>query len=207
MLHEKSVEPGTLELIKKLQADPLLESFVLVGGTALALHLGHRLSIDIDLFSQTDFDASILLEHLEQSYSFSLQFQHQNTLKGIIDGVFVDLLTHPYPQIESTHHENGIRLMSVQDIAAMKVNAIAGNGTRVKDFIDLYFLSKSFNFNEILDFYKRKYANRNTFHALKSLTYFDEIDFAAWPILLKEKGLSPKKLQKVLLEKRDQYQF
>lgn len=196
MLHKETLEPATLELIRRLQADSILGGFELVGGTALALMIGHRVSVDINLFSQHAFDAQEVLEHLEKAYGFSLQYMHKNTLKGVIDHVFVDVLTHAYPKVGDIIVSEGIALISKQDIAAMKINAISGNGTRAKDFVDVYFLLKEYSVGDLLGFYSQKYAQRNTFHALKSLTWFDDMDEAAWPNMLLEKNLTPAILKK-----------
>ena len=205
MLHKETLDAGTLALIKRLQADPVLDGFVLVGGTALALMIGHRISDDIDLFSQEPFDADSMLEHLEGSYGFSLQYRHQNTLKGIVGNVFVDLLTHSYPMIRKPKKEEGVTIMSKEDIAAMKVSAISGNGTRPKDFIDMYFLLKEYTVGEVMGFYAEKYNQRNTFHALKSITYFEDMDEAAWPKMLLEKTLTPNALKKALIKSTSEY--
>jgi len=190
-------------LIRRLQADPVLKHFILVGGTALSLQLGHRTSIDIDFFTRDPFDTQELLEHLEHTYRFQEQYRHTNTLKGIIDGIFVDLLRHDYPYIANHDHLEGITMASKQDIAAMKVNAIAGNGTRAKDFIDIYFLLKEFSFSEVIGFYTTRYNSRNDFHAIKSLTFFDDLNPEEWPVMLLEKELTLKKMQKVLIRERD----
>lgn len=205
MLHKETVEPATLDLIKKLQADPELSGFQMAGGTALALMIGHRISIDIDLFSQKEFDAEALSVHLDKNYGFSLQFIHRNTLKGFIGDVFVDILTHPYPLVGELIHVDEITLMSKQDIAAMKVNAIAGNGTRAKDFVDVYFLLKEFTMKEIIGFYGAKYAQHNTFHALKSLTFFDDIDTTIWPNMAKGETVTLKEVKKVINSVQKQY--
>ena len=82
----KTVEASTLELIKSLQSKPYLKGFYLVGGTALALHLEHRKSVDIDLFSNFDFYTSGLLEQIQHEYSFQLFYTSSNTLKGLAFG-------------------------------------------------------------------------------------------------------------------------
>ena len=199
MLYKETVEPATLDLIRQLQGDPSLSEFLLVGGTALSFMIGHRVSRDIDLFTVSDFDAMAMLEHLEQQYRFSLQFMKKNTLKGIVDGVFVDLLTHPYPYVRPPVESEGIRMISREDIAAMKLNAISGNGTRAKDFIDVYFLLKEFSLGELLSFYGSKYAERNTFHVAKSLTWFDDMDEQTWPVMVREKSLTPELLKNRLI--------
>ena len=201
MLHTETVDGATLELIRQLQADPVLEGFVLVGGTALSLQIGHRISIDIYFFTRNDFDTQQLLQHLEQKYQFQEQYRNINTLKGIINSVFVDFITHNYHMIKPNEHIEKITMASKPDIAAMKVNAIAGNGTRVKDFIDIYFLLKEFSFSTIISFYKSKYNSRNDFHAIKSLTYFDDVNEEEWPRMVLEKDLTLKKLKETLIRK------
>ena len=201
MLHTETVDGATLELIRQLQADPVLEGFELVGGTALSLQIGHRISIDIYFFTRNDFDTQQLLQHLEQKYQFQEQYRNINTLKGIINSVFVDFLTHNYHMIKPNEHIEKITMASKPDIAAMKVNAIAGNGTRVKDFIDIYFLLKEFSFSTIISFYKSKYNSRNDFHAIKSLTYFDDVNEEEWPRMVLEKDLTLKKLKETLIRK------
>ena len=205
MLHKETVTKETLALIQKLSADVVLKDFHMVGGTALALQIGHRTSVDIDLFTRNDFETNTILEYLESEYGFALQFQHKNTLKGLIDGVFVDLLKHDYNLINDPIYFENISMLSSADIAAMKVNAITGDGTRLKDFIDIYFLLNEFSFGEVIEFYSIKYQNRNSFHAIKSLTYFDDIDEANWPKMIKEKGLSLKMIKAKLTSARDNY--
>ena len=205
MLHKETVSNTTLELIEALQADNILQGFLLVGDTALSLQIGHRISIDINFFTQDDFDTRELLEYLEQTYSFQLQYMHKNTLKGIIGGVFVDLLRHNYKLIDNPLTIENIKMASIKDIAAMKLNAVAGNGTRVKDFIDIYFLLKKHSFSELIGFYCTKYESRNDFHIIKSLTYFNDIIVEDWPNMYLEKNLTIGEIQKFILEKRDEF--
>lgn len=206
MLQEDAVEQQTLELIRQLQKDPELEGFCLAGGTALALWLGHRKSEDIDLFGRKPFDAPALLEHLEKTLGFAVQYMAKNTLKGIVNGIFVDIITHDYPLVSDCVRESGMALYSEKDIAAMKVNVITGDGTRIKDFIDIYFLLRKYTMQEIISFYKKKYGLRNEFHALKSLAYFDDLDPAApWPEMLKEKNLTLQKIKDTIRGEINRY--
>ncbi len=205
MLHEEAVSAAILDLTRTLQQRKELSSFILVGGTALALQIGHRKSIDIDLFSTGHFDVTETAGFLEKDLGFHLQYSHKNTLKGTINGIFVDLITHDYPLINPPIFEGNIRMASLQDIAAMKVNAISGNGTRIKDFIDVYFLMKKFSFFELVKFFSDKYEARNTFHAVKSLTYFEDVDPAGWPEMILEKKLTFEKIKKVICAGRDRY--
>jgi hypothetical protein len=157
--------------------DPLLSDFFLVGGTALALQIGHRRSIDLDLFSQKDFDENALLAEIEEKYGFSLDFQSNNTLKGQINGVKVDFISHKYPLVHAMLNEGGIRMANLADIAAMKINAITGNGTRLKDFVDIAYLSGYLSTVEMMESYQAKYSTRNAIMAIKAMGYFLDIDF------------------------------
>ncbi len=205
MLHKETVSQTTLDLIKKLQKDPEFSEFILVGGTSLALQIGHRISVDIDFFTREDFYINDSLEYLEQNYAFQMQFSRKNTLKGIIQGVFVDFIKHDYKIIDKLVEEEGVKLAPKPDLAAMKVNAITGDGTRVKDFIDVYFLLQEFTFGELIEFYKEKYATRNDFHAVKSLTYFEDIIPEEWPRMLREKDLTLEKVKNKLEKEREHY--
>ena len=205
MLHKETVEPATLGLIRTLLADPVFNDFILVGGTALSLQIGHRISHDIELFSRNEFDAEEMSAYLEKQFGFSLQYMHHNTLKGFINGIFIDVLRHNYPLVNDPVGEEGIKMASAADIAAMKLNAISGNGTRAKDFVDIYFLLKSYSLGDLIGFYKAKYAERNDFHVVKSLTYFDDIIEENWPNLVLEKSLTLKDLKKVIIHHRDQF--
>ena len=198
MLHTETVTPATLDLIDRLQQDPAFSGFYLVGGTALSLQIGHRISVDIDFFTKKSFDTVALTEHLEKAYAFSQQYSSTNTLKGFIGDTFVDLLKHDYPFVNPPISMDGIRMLSKPDIAAFKVNATTGNGTRAKDFVDIYFLLKEFSLTDIVGFYRTKYSQRNDYHAIKSLAYFDDIDPDGWPNLILEKELTLKKLTSAL---------
>lgn len=177
MLHQETVEPRTLELLKQLQTEPLLQSFNLVGGTALALRLGHRKSIDLDLFTTEDFDLEELKSMLVQRYGLTVSYERNQTLKGFIDGVMIDCIRFNYPHLQSPDIIDGIRLESIPDIIAMKLSAIAQNGTRIKDFVDIATLSTLYSLDEMLNFYITKFSHANMLMPVKALTYFDEIDF------------------------------
>ncbi len=177
MLRTETVTADTLELLKILTRDEKLTDFFLVGGTALSLQIGHRISIDIDLFSAHSFDNNEMLEYLRANYDFRMNFIAKNTLKGLIKEIKTDLITHPYAFVKDLQTVEGIRMASLEDIAAMKLNAISGNGTRLKDFIDVAFLSRYLSLTQMMDAYERKYASRNPVMIAKSLLYHQDIDF------------------------------
>lgn len=178
MLHTETVKGETLELLKEITHDPELSGFNLAGGTALALYMGHRLSIDLELFTPQPFDAHALEEYLIRHYDFQGDFSEKNTLKGNMRGVKIDCITHNYPYIHSPFvSSSGIRLYSLEDIAAMKLSAIADNGTRLKDFIDIACLSTKLSLESMLNAYQTKYPNSNSIRALKGLNFWEDILF------------------------------
>jgi hypothetical protein len=204
MLPVKAVEASTLELIKALQGKPYLKGFYLAGGTALALQLNHRRSVDIDLFSNFDFDAAELLEKMHQDFSYHLFLTAPNTLKGMIGKINVDILAHRYELVGEPEILHGVNALSVPDIIAMKLNAISTSGQRSKDFIDIFYLLQNYDLGSMLGFYQKKYKQENTGHILKSLVYFEDVDLADWPVLIDNPTLKwvdvRKRIEKVIME-------
>ena len=182
MLFKETVEKDTLSILDALQKDENLSNFYLVGGTALALNLGHRKSIDLDMFSPKPFDTEQLLKYLSEKHEFVRLFPFTKLSKVILQGkikdVKVDWVVHPYPFIEHTATTEGIRMYGLKDIAAMKLIAIADTGTRLKDFVDVAYMSAIMSLNEMLDAFEKKY-NAEKERAWLGLTYFSDIDFKA----------------------------
>ncbi len=176
MLRKETVDARILELLNILMQDERLKNFILVGGTALALQIGHRKSIDIDLFSEQSFNENELLEYLENSKRFKLDFISKNTIKGEIQGVKVDLITHSYPLVKPSIMLESIRMAGLEDITAMKLNAIIGNGTRLKDFVDIAYCSSHVSLNQMLAGFEQKYEARNPVMAMKALSYFKDVN-------------------------------
>lgn len=175
MLRKETVTPATLELLNELMHDNHLTNFFLVGGTALSLQIGHRISIDIDLFSQSPFDENAMLNYLTANKGFQLSYKNKNTLKGEINGVQVDLITHAYPLVKKLKTDEGVRLASIEDIAAMKLNAIAGNGTRAKDFLDIAYLSCYLTFDQMMQACEKKYEKINPIVVVRSLVHTGDV--------------------------------
>lgn len=176
MLQKETVEKGTMDLIIKLMADEKLMPFNLVGGTALALKIGHRKSIDIDLFTTTDFNSREISDHLTANYNVSRIQTISNGVFSLIDGIKLDLLAHKYPLIEDLETTEGIRMVSLKDIGAMKLNAIYTNGTRLKDFVDMYALLEHFPLQELLQASEKKYTENNIVMLKHALVHHEDID-------------------------------
>jgi len=186
MLRKEALSKPALELLTHLMHEDILNDFFLVGETALSLQIGHRISIDLDLFSVSIFDENKLLEYLENKFQFKLDFQDKNTLKGEISGVKVDCVTHAYPLVKPLIDDDGIRLATIYDIAAMKLNAIVGNGTRLKDFVDIAYLSSSISLAQMVHVYQKKYSTRNPSMVIKALSYHQDIDFSVSVQMVKD---------------------
>ena len=185
MLLYHTVEPHTLELLKKLSEKSFLSEARLAGGTALALQYGHRASVDLDFFGNIDGDSIDFKEQLREIGKISIIKESKNINVFLLDGIKVDFINHSYQWIDHAISEDKIVLASPQDIAAMKINAIEGRGTK-KDFIDLYFLLKHYSLQEILGFYQKKYPEYSLFRALMSLTYFEDAENQFMPKMFTE---------------------
>jgi hypothetical protein len=114
-------------------------------------------------------------KYLSDKYDFQEGFIEKNTLKGTINNVYIDLITYDYPLIKPLHREEDIRMLDLYDLSAMKLSAITDSGTRLKDFIDIAFLSTRMSLNDMLNCYKQKYKGSNEISVLKALVYFDDI--------------------------------
>ena len=133
MLLYYTIEPYTLELLKKLSNKDFLSETRLVGGTALALQYGHRMSVDLDFFGSIDSDAVDLKLQLREMGKLSVIKESKNINIFLLDGIKIDIINYPYSWIDDAVKEDNIVLASPQDIAAMKINAIEGRGSK-KDF-------------------------------------------------------------------------
>ncbi len=186
MLSFQTVLSDTLELLKRLMHLPILDDMRLVGGTALALQYGHRRSVDLDFFGETTEDVHELTDALTD---ITKEIQIVNYTKRIktymLDDVKVDFVNYQYRWLQEPIVYDGIRLAAPKDIAAMKVNAVMGRGTK-KDFIDIYYLLKHYSFEEILHFYLEKYPEGSTYRALLSMTYFEDADMQPSPYMLED---------------------
>lgn len=184
MLQLQTVLPDTLELLKELSARPEMSGLRLVGGTALALQYGHRQSIDLDFFGAPQVEQDEIIEMLSTLGPISILNRSRKILQVVLQNIKVDVIDYSqYPWISAPVVEDGVTLASPQDIAAMKINAVEGRGTR-KDFVDIYFLLQHYSLSQMLDFYTQKYPNYSLFRALLSLTYFDDAEQQAMPKML-----------------------
>lgn len=176
MLYQETVEPGTFQIIIDLQKKDYLQNFYLAGGTALSLQLGHRISDDIDMFTPLAFNEEELYPLIKKDFDFIIAKKYKHTLLGNIKNIKTDFIAHQYKIIYPLVSENGITMFGLQDIAAMKLNAITFSGTRLKDFADIYFLLEKISLKQMLDTFLEKYEKVNPYVAAKALNYFAEIN-------------------------------
>lgn len=175
MLQLSTIDTATLELLKKLMCFDVFKNMRLVGGTALALQIGHRKSIDLDFFGNIDFQNVYTAKTFANFNKVVILKSSKNINIFSIDDVKVDFVNYDYPWLQGELVTEGIRLAGFEDIAAMKLAAITGRGSR-KDFIDIYFLLQQFGLKELLGFYNKKYFDGSEYMVLKSLTYFDDAE-------------------------------
>lgn len=174
-----AVPPEVATALRTVSAALSDSDFYLAGGTALALRIGHRFSVDLDLFSPTlrNVDPLIALV-LEVVPGFAVTSTAPHTLYGTLEGVQISFFGYAYPCLEPPERpEPGLLpIATIEDIAAMKLAAIASRGSR-KDFVDLWFLIRSgLPLAEAVRLFERKYAAIDVGHVVRSMTYFDDAD-------------------------------
>lgn len=183
MLSIQTVQPDTLELLKAISAQPEVKELRLVGGTALALQYGHRQSVDLDFFGKLPEDQEELIDVVRRVGDVTVLNRSKIILQMVVNQVKVDFVDYSrYPWIDEPILGEGFVLASDKDIAAMKINAIMGRGTR-KDFIDLYVLLQHYSLTQIMDFYRQKYPEFSEYRALLSMTYFDDAEMQDMPLM------------------------
>jgi predicted nucleotidyltransferase component of viral defense system len=202
MLQYSTVEPGTLELLRKLMSVTELSNFNLVGGTALALYFGHRISVDLDLFASVDFDVLEITSVLEKAFpDFTYSKPNVVGIFGFINDVKVDLVKHHHhPNIANTVTIDGLRLLSKEDIMAIKVAAIFKRAVK-KDFWDLAELLEHFTMEDMINSYHNKYPSSQMLISIpQALTYFAEAEESEDPVSLKGQTWTgiKKKIQKAV---------
>lgn len=184
-MHKETIDERTKRVWDKIAKSGIAGRFYLAGGTALAVHLGHRKSIDLDFFSQEDFSTPDLKRQLSQIGEIVLLGEADGTLHVTVDHVMVSFLHYGYGLLFPSVIFEGLAMADERDIAAMKLDAVSSRGSR-KDFIDIYELLKKHTLAELIDFFEKKYTGikYNMLHILKSLVYFDDADGEPPPMML-----------------------
>lgn len=152
--------------------------FYLAGGTALALQIGHRDSIDFDFFRHDPFDTEELFRHLARSFRDQRVVKvqdEQDTLTVTVDErIKVSFMAYPYPMLEPCVDAGPFGMASVADIGCMKLSAITGRAA-MKDYVDLFFILQRMSLTELLQLCGRKLPRLDRALILKSLVFFDDV--------------------------------
>jgi hypothetical protein len=162
--------------------------FYLAGGTALAIRLSHRISVDLDWFTSSRFDDGMVLAQFLRNAGVKLEIDQVSpgTLHGNVQGVRVTFLQYQYPFVKPLERwsEMECNLASLADLACMKLSAIAQRGAR-KDFCDLYALGiRHYSLQEMLTFYQKKFSIHDIGSVLYGLVYFDDAEQERMPRML-----------------------
>lgn len=184
MLHKNTVKPETLVLLKKLMSLEILQPYCLIGGTALALQIGHRISYDIDLVGKVKIDYKELTDELNKFGNMKMIYSEDQVFQCQIDDIKIDIVNYknlsflkPIVRIDE------IRMSSIEDIAAMKIKALEDRGYK-RDFFDLYSLLKIFSLESILEFTEQKYPETNRLHVARCLLDFHDAEDQEDPNML-----------------------
>lgn len=150
--------------------------FYLAGGTACALHLGHRTSLDFDFYSPKHFSAPDLYDKIAENFNNQVTkiSQQKDTLFCKINDVDISFFWYSYPLIEKPANCQGVSLANLADIAAMKLVAV-GHRPAQRDYIDIFYLLEKFTLEEMFSFAHRKYPNFNSYLAVRALSYFEDL--------------------------------
>ncbi len=178
MFHITTVEPGTYSLLQKIfRIEAIRNQFALAGGTSLALQIGHRVSIDLDIFSPAPFDPKEIEIILNTHSSISFRYTGNNSrmLFGYANNIKCDFVEEPARLLHPFIENDGISYFSIPDIGAMKMHIICGRGKK-KDFFDIYALLQLYSWEEMLSWFKEKYGNDQFYFLWRSIGYFADAD-------------------------------
>lgn len=179
MIHWETISPTMQEILKVFGKSQIAEHFYLAGGTALALQIGHRRSIDLDFFSP-DLDIPSVAETLRTTlneYSPTLADSAWGNLVFLAKQVRIGFYGYGHPLIEPLAQVEGVSLAGLIDIGLMKLDALLARASR-KDFHDLYAICQQIPLRNLLDASPKKYTHVRDFEAqaVRHLVYFDRAE-------------------------------
>lgn len=183
----ETLSTNAKEALALLGKSHLMDKACLGGGSACALQLGHRISLDLDFFTPEEFDTKELIKSLQRIGEFKVDRQSWGTILGTLEGIRFSIFTYQYRVLYPYKSIFDIHIFDLRDIAAMKIDAIGARGLR-RDFIDLYFMcQQDLSLPKAISFYKRKYGkvSSNIVHIQKSLVYFVDAEDSHMPRMLK----------------------
>lgn len=190
-IHTQVLSASGKKMFAILRASPWVKDFYLAGGTALALQLGHRTSVDFDFFSPTnpvprEWREGVVAA-LESKGKVEIQSQNDGTLLLRLDDVPMSFFRYPYPFIAPPIVVDNLQIASVLDIGLMKIAAIIGRG-RKRDFVDLYFICQDIPLAELFERSAEKFPNVRDFalQAARALVYFADAEADKMPRMFRQ---------------------
>ncbi|GAB4443749.1 MAG: nucleotidyl transferase AbiEii/AbiGii toxin family protein [Anaerolineae bacterium] len=187
-VHWQTVTPAIRDLLRFIGQQSFAARFYLAGGTALALRLGHRRSVDLDFFSASDevtrASRQEILDGLSSYAPQAIEAVDGNLLLEV-SGLHIGFFGYGYQLLEPTDHVEQVALASVVDIGLMKLDALISRGSR-KDFYDLYFIAQQVSIPSLLAMAETKYPYARDFPlmAVEGLVFFDNADRDFQPVML-----------------------
>jgi hypothetical protein len=174
-MHHSAIDPQTRQTLSQLNKTNLIKTYYLAGGTACALHLGHRLSYDLDFFALTPATPEQIRDQLLPLGDLEIYHNQRGTFNGVLNQTKISFFVYPYQLLSQTKLYENTSVASTEDLICMKLEAIGSRGSK-RDFVDLYFLLQNLGLNQAIKYYQTKYAKQNTSveHLLKSLVYFND---------------------------------
>lgn len=188
--HWEALTPATRDAFRLLDRLEFIKRFYLAGGTGLALHFGHRFSVDLDFFSSdadsVGPDERSILRSLLDDPTLDITYDKDSTFVATWHGVGISFFRlNLYPLVKSTLLLENVPLASVEEIGAMKLAAIIDRGTR-KDMVDLYFILQQVSLDSLFHVAATKYAKVRTFaiSATRALAYFEDAESLPMPQMI-----------------------
>ena len=184
MLYKNAVESTTLEILKELCLHPSLTDFGLGGGTNITLRKGHRFSFDLDFFTDKPFNTSTIYKTITTCFkNTELLFEQNQTMMFMINGVKVDFILYPFDWSYPFEISDGLRLISLEDIIPMKLQALSNRFSK-KDFWDIDLLLHEYPLEKMVSLFKTKFPPIDTGYIIHSLTAFENAEIEEDPVCL-----------------------
>ncbi|MBF0328858.1 MAG: nucleotidyl transferase AbiEii/AbiGii toxin family protein [Nitrospirae bacterium] len=187
-LHKECLPKNGWKVFRAIKGIIIKYQGVLAGGTALSLQIGHRLSVDLDFFTNKDFSTDSLISAIRKTgLNFRVLSEGEGFLIADIDGVKFSLFQYDYPFVTPIAYKD-VLIASIFDIAAMKMIAIIQRGTK-RDFADLYFILQTTPFYKIANHTVKRFGKErvNPIHIGKALVYFSDADSNPDPVYIERK--------------------
>lgn len=185
-MHARAVSLHAQNVLARLGASDVLRDAYLVGGTSLALQLGHRYSYDLDFCTNKGLKSIELAANLAKIGEFRVNtLEPPHTLIGEFEGVKFSLFAYNYPLLDPFLSFSGVNLASIRDIASMKLTAICGRAKK-RDYVDVYVIAQQYPFDEQFSWYDKKFGvlGNNVYSIIRALGYFDDAETDDMPKML-----------------------